>query len=86
MVVLREKKAFAVQFQCHNCGHSWWEEFYKGDVVYSGILNIEAPYVKDHRCTHNRSCPYCRRIQCPICEAEEEVSIKDRKPLNTEEQ
>ena len=75
------EKVFAVKFYCHNCGHSWWEEFCKGDKIHDGILSIKAPYVEDHRCTHSTDCPYCHTIKCPVCSADEEVSVEERKPL-----
>jgi len=84
MVAMEEEKVFTVKFRCHNCGHSWWEEFCRGDIVHDGTLGIEAPYVEDHRCSHDSNCPYCRYIQCPICGVEEEVSIEDRRPLKQE--
>jgi len=78
---MEDKKAFAVKFQCRNCGYSWWEEFCKGDIVYNRKWNLEGPYVKDRRCTGGMDCPYCRYVKCPVCEAEKQVSVKERKPL-----
>lgn len=78
---MEEEKVFTVKFHCNNCGHNWHEEFCRGDIIHDGIRGVVAPRVEDHRCTRSFSCPYCRNISCPICGAEEEVIIVERKPL-----
>jgi len=79
-----EEKAFAVKFECENCGAKWEEQFCRRDRVKG--LPLGRVYIEDHRCTRSADCPYCRYVKCPVCEGDDDILIRERYPLREERQ
>lgn len=71
------KKVFVVDFKCHNCWHTWVEDFGAGDRIENAGLGRN-PYLFSADCTHTFACKNCRDIDCPICESDKDVTVTGR--------